>query len=161
MKANSTRRKQRTTSDADTSKKSFLIFNTPDPKPKSIKVINIDADSHDDQSYEIVTSNNPEDFMKTSPLSPSTQVQPIITASSTLRDKAEFNTQDKIEFSISTKKIDKVKEKIYSFNSRKQDSETAKKTDNTTPQVERQIVYLDSSNSTNQTVDMTKQYTGH
>ena len=93
--------------------------------------------------------------METSPLSPSTQVQPIITASSTLKDKAELNTQDKIELSSSTKKIDKVTEKIYSFNSRKQDSETAEKTDNTRPQVERQIVYLDSSNSTNQTVYMT------
>ena len=153
-KANSIQREPCTNSDTDTSNRSFLIFNTPDPKPKSIKVFNIDADSKDDQSYEIVSSNNPEDFMKTSPLSPSRQ-HPTITASSTLEDKAEINTKDTIEFSVSTKKIDKATEEIYSLNSRKQDSETAQKADNITPQVKREIMYLDSSNSKNQTVDMT------
>ena len=65
MKTNPIRRKQRTTSDTDISNRSFIIFNTPDPKPKSIKVFNIDVDPHDDQSYDIVTSNNPEDLMET------------------------------------------------------------------------------------------------
>ena len=93
--------------------------------------------------------------METSPLSSSTQSRPIIIATSTLDDKAETQTTAKLQFSVSSKKIDKVTEKIYSLNSKRQDAQIANEIETNTPQTEQQIIYLDSSNSTNQTADMT------
>ena len=75
--------------------------------------------------------------MESSPISPSTQPHPTITATSTLEDEVEANTSDIMKFSNSTKKIDKATEKIYAHNARKQD-ETEKIRDNIVPQ----IVYL-------------------
>ena len=63
---NSMRRMRPTSSDSNTSNRSFLIFNTSEPQPNSKKVYNIEADSHDEQAYEIITSNNREDFMEVS-----------------------------------------------------------------------------------------------
>ena len=104
---NSMRRKLPSMSDTDTSNRSFLIFNTPDPQPKSMKIYNVEADSQDERSYEIITSNNAQDFMETSLLSPNTQDQQSITATATLDNEAhnetETNTPD-ITFAISTKK---------------------------------------------------------
>ena len=151
MEACSIRRQKLTTSDTDTSNRSFLIFKTTDPQPSSIKVFYIDAESPDEQSYEIITSNNAGDFLETRPLSPITQPHPTTTATSTLEDDVETNTPDNIEFSNFTKKIKKATEKIYAYNARKLD-ETENKRDNILPQ----IVYQDSSNSTNQTVELTK-----
>ena len=88
--------------------------------------------------------------METSPISPSTQPHPSFTATSTKEDEVETNTSDIMKFSNSTKKIDKATEKIYAHNARKQD-ETEKINDNIVPQ----IVYLDPSNSANQTVELT------
>ena len=128
----------------------FLIFKTTDPQPSSIKVFNIDAESPNEQSYEIITRNNAGDFREISPISPSTQPHPSIIATSTIEYKVETNTSDIMKFSNSTKKIDKATEKIYAHNARKQD-ETGKIKDNIVPQK----VCLDSSNSTNQTVELT------
>ena len=111
--------------DTDTSNRSFLIFNNPDPQPKSVKIYNVEADSHDERSYEVTTSNNAQDFMETSPLSPKTQNQQSITATTTLDNEAfndtGTNTPD-MTFAISTKKIDIATEKIYTFNAKKQDT---------------------------------------
>ena len=55
-----------------------------------------------------------------------------------------------MEFSNSTKKIDKATVKIYAYNARKQDE-----TENIRDNIATQKVHLDSSNSTNQTVELT------
>ena len=48
---NSIRRNTPPLSDTDTSNRSFLIFNTPVPQPKSIKIYNVEANPHDERSY--------------------------------------------------------------------------------------------------------------
>ena len=105
---NSMRRNLPSMSDTDTSHRSFLIFNTPDSQPKSMKIYNVEAHSQDERSYEIITSNNAQDFMDTSPLSPNTQDQQSITATTTLDNEAhnetETNTPD-MTFSIYQKRL--------------------------------------------------------
>ena len=91
IEASSIRRRIHTTSDTDTCNRSFLIFKTPDPQPSSIKVFNIDAESPNEQTYEIKTSNNAGDFMEKSTLSPNPQPPPTITATSTLEDEVEVH----------------------------------------------------------------------
>ena len=122
---NSIRRSLPSMSDTDTSNRSFLIFNTPDQQPKSMKIYNVGDDSQNERSYEIITSNNAQDFMETSSLSPNTQDQQGITAKITLdnvaHNETEANTPD-MTFAISTKKIDIATEKIYAFNAKKQDN---------------------------------------
>ena len=154
---NSMRRNTPPMSDTDTSNRSFLIFNTPDPQPKSMKIYNVEADPHDEQSYEVITSNNAQDFMETSPLSPKTQNQQSITAT-TLDNEAlndtETNTPD-MTFAISTKKIDIATEKIYAFNAKKQDNIIQSTKKDNQCQEHPQIIFLDSSTSSNQTIDLT------
>ena len=79
-KTNSIRRSLPSLSDTEASNRSFLIFDTTDPQPKSMKIYNVEDDSQDERSYEIITSNNAQDFMETSSLSPNTQDQQGITA---------------------------------------------------------------------------------
>ena len=90
-----------------------------------MKIYNVEADSQDERSYEVITSNNAQDFMETGPLiSPNTQNQQSITATTTLDNEAlndtETNTPD-MTFAISTKRIDIATKKIYAFNAKKQD----------------------------------------
>ena len=85
-KADTMRRTQSKNSKTETSHRSFLIFNTPEPQPASIKVFNIEADSQDEQPYQIITSNNAEVFMETFPVSLSTRTRPLTAATSTLED---------------------------------------------------------------------------
>ena len=105
----SIRRNTTPLSDTDTSNRSFLIFNTPVPQPKSIKIYNVEAEPHDERSYEVITSNDAQDFMETSSLSPKTQNKQSIIATTTLDNEAiidnNANTPD-MTFAISTKKID-------------------------------------------------------
>ena len=86
---NSARRTQSAEPDTETSNRSILIFDTPEPQPTSIQVFNIETDSQDEQSYQVITSNNPEDFMETSSISPRTLSQPLIAETSTLEDSTE------------------------------------------------------------------------
>ena len=149
---NSTRRNIPLMSDTDTSNRSFLIFNTPDPQSKSMKFYNVEADSHDQRSYEVITSNNAQDFMETSPLSPKTQNQQSITATTALDNEAlndtGTNTPD-MTFAISTKKTDIATEKIYAFNAKKQDIIIPSTNKDNQRQEHTQIVFLDSSTSSN------------
>ena len=61
----STRRLPSATSDTDTNR-SFLIFNTPTPQPPCIQIFNVDTDLPRPAHFEIITSNDPTDFMETS-----------------------------------------------------------------------------------------------
>ena len=67
---NSMRRNTPPMSDTDTSNRLFLIFNTPVPQPKSIKIYNVEADPHDERSYEIITSYDAQNFMEMRPPKP-------------------------------------------------------------------------------------------
>ena len=77
----STRRLPSTTSDTDTNRSS-LIFNTPTPQPPSIQIFNFDTDIPGTTSFEIITSNDPTDFMETSTMSPQTQSPQLIASTS-------------------------------------------------------------------------------
>ena len=158
----SIRRSLPSMSDTDTSNRSFLIFNTPDPKPKSMKIYNVEDDSQEERSYEIITSNNAQDFMEMGSLSPNTQDQQGITATTTLdnvaHNETETNAPD-MTFAISTKKIDIATEKIYAFNAKKQDNITPSTNKDNQRQEHPQIIFLDSSTSSNQTVDLTNNRT--
>ena len=127
-----------------------------------MKIYNFEADSQDERSYELITSNNAQNFMETSPLSPNTQNQQSITATTTLDNEAhndtETNTPD-MTFAISTKKIDIATEKIYAFNAKKQDNIIPSTKKDNQRQEYTQIVFLDSSTSSNQTVDLTNNTT--
>ena len=155
---NSMRRNTPPMSDTDTSNRSFLIFNTPATQPKSMKIYNVEADPHDERSFEVITSNDAQDFMETSPLSPKTQNQQSITATTTLDNEAindtETNTPD-MTFAMSTKKIDIPTEKIYAFNAKKQDNIIPSTKKDNQCQEHPQIIFLDSSTSSNQTIDLT------
>ena len=155
---NSIRRSPPPMSDTDTSSRSFLIFNTPVSQPKSIKIYNVEADRHDERSYEVITSNDAQDFMEMSPLSPKTQNKQSITATTTLDNEAindtKTNTPD-MTFAISTKKIDIATEKIYAFNAKKQDNIIPSTKKDNQCQEQPQIIFLDSSTSSNQTIDLT------
>ena len=83
------RRTQSKNSKRETSNRCFLIFQTPEPQPASIQVFNIEADSQDEQPYQIITSNNPENFMEPTPVSPSTQTRALTAAKSTLQDSTK------------------------------------------------------------------------
>ena len=145
-------------SDTDTSNRSFLIFNTPTPQPKSIKVYNVEADPYDEQSYEVITSNDAQDFMEMSPLSPKTLNNQNVIATTTLDNEANndnnANTPD-MTFAISTKKIDTATEKIYAFNAKKRDNIPPSTKNNISCQERPQIIFLDSSTSPTQTIDLT------
>ena len=135
-----------------------MIFNTPTPQRKSIKIYNVEADPYDEQSYEVITSNDAQDFMEMSPLSPKKLNNQSVIATTTLDNEANndtnTNTPD-MTFAISTKKIDTATEKIYAFNAKKQDN-ILPSTKNDIPCQERpQIIFLDSSTSSNQTIDLT------
>ena len=133
-----------------------MIFNTP--QPKSIEIYNVEAVPHDERSYELITSNDAQDFMEMSSLSPKTQNKQSIIATTTLDNEAindtNTNTPD-MTFAISTKKIDIATEKIYAFNAKKQDNiMPITKKDNPCKE-HPQIIFLDSSTSSNQTIDLT------
>ena len=64
-----------------------------------MKLYNVEADSQDERSYEIITSNNAQDFMETSPLSPNTQDDQSITASTTL-DNEDRNIDNETETNL-------------------------------------------------------------
>ena len=137
----STRRMQSTTSDTET-KRSFLIFNTPTPQPPSMQIFNIETETPTGNSYEIITSNNPNDFMETSSLSPTTNTaQPF--ASTSVYTRNTENATEQIEFTKSTTKLDKIVRKIQSIN------EDKNNTTSPSYQQEPQIIYLNSSNSPN------------
>ena len=74
---NSIRRNTPPLSDTDTSNRSFLIFNTPVPQPKSKKIYNVEANPHDERSYEVLTSNDAQDFMEMSSLSPKCKLSKV------------------------------------------------------------------------------------
>ena len=68
------------------------MFNTPTPQPAPIQVININADLEDEQSYQTITSNNPDGFMEISSISPNTVTGPQkVATSTTLDDNNEPN----------------------------------------------------------------------
>ena len=96
--------------------------------------------------------------MEMSPLSPKTLNNQSVIATTTLDNEANndtnTNTPD-MTFAISTKKIDTATEKIYAFNAKKQDN-ILPSTKNDIPCPERpQIIFLVSSISSNQTIDLT------
>ena len=134
------------------------FFNTPVPQPKSIKIYNVEADPHDEQSYEVITSNDAQDFMEMSLLSPKTQNKQSIIATTTLDSEAindtNTNTPD-MTFAISTKNIDIATEKNYAFNAKKQDNIIPNTKKDNPCQEHPQIIFLDSSTSSNQTIDLT------
>ena len=94
--------------------------------------------------------------METSSLSPKTQNDQNIIATTTLDNEAiidnNANTPD-MTFAISTKKIDTATEKIYAFNAKKQDNITSNLINDNPCKEQPQIIYLDSSTSPNQTLD--------
>ena len=89
----STRRFSSATSDTDTNR-SFLIFNTPTPQPPSIQILKVDTDLPGTVPFEIITSNDPTDFMETSSMSPQTQRPQLIAASSLDNNTPRSNDQD-------------------------------------------------------------------
>ena len=126
-----------------------------------MKIYNVEDDSQNERSYEIITSNNAQDFMETSYLSPNTQDQQGITAAITLdnvaHNETETNTPD-MTFPISTKKIDLATEKNYAFNAKKQENIIPiTNKDNVTNICKK--IFIDSSTSTNQTDDLTNNTT--
>ena len=102
----STQRLQSATADTDTNR-SFLIFNTPIPQPPSIQIFNVDAEPTSKDPYEIIASNDPTNFMETSSLSPRTQGPQLIATSSLVNNNA-IDTNEKIDFNKSTKKLTKL-----------------------------------------------------
>ena len=105
----STRRLKCATSDAETNRY-FLIFNTTEPKPPSIQIVNVDADPTNDKLYKITASNDPNDFIETGSFSPTTQRPQITTTSSLSKDNAPRPSLN-INFNKSTKKFDKIVQK--------------------------------------------------
>ena len=87
--------------------------------------------------------------MEMSSLSPKTQNKQSIIATTTLDNEAindtNTNTPD-MTFAISTKKNDRATEKIYAFNAKKKDNPC---------QEHPQIIFLDSSTSSNHTINLT------
>ena len=127
-----------------------------------MKIYKVEANSEDERSYEVITSNNAQDFMETSPLSPITQIQQSITATTTLDNEVHNDTETNkpdMTFAISRKKIDIETEKIYAFNAKKQDNIIPSTNKDNQRQEHTQIVFLDSSTSSNQTVDLTNNTT--
>ena len=110
----STRRLPSATSDTDTNR-SFLIFNTPTPQPPSIQIFYVDTDLPGTAPFEIITSNDPTDFMETSSMSPQTQ-RPQLIATSSLDNNTPRNNDQDLDFNKSTKKLDKIVEKINIIN---------------------------------------------
>ena len=139
----STRRLPSTTSDTDTNR-SFLIFNTPTPQPPSIQIFNVDTDTPGTAPFEIVTSNDPTDFMETSTMSPKTQSPQLIASTSLDTNSLRDNNQD-LDFNKSTKKLHKIVKKINTINAEKEEKEQAEPTNSPEPIV----IYLDTSNSPN------------
>ena len=96
--------------------------------------------------------------MEMSPLSPKTQNKQSIIATTTLDNEAindtNTNTPD-MTFAISTKKIDIATEKIYAFIAKKQDNIIPNTKKDNPCQEHPQIIFLDSSTSSNQTIDLT------
>ena len=143
--AASTRRLPSSNSDKDANR-SFLIFNTPTPQPPSIQIYNVDTDIPGTPPFEVITSNDPLDFMETSKLSPKTQ-SPQLTTSTSLDTNSMRNDNQDIEFNKSTKKLDKIVKKINTINAGKEEKEQIESTNSPEPIV----IYLDTSNSTNGT----------
>ena len=143
--AASTRRLPSSNSDTDTNR-SFLIFNTPIPQPPSIQIYNVDTDIPGTPPFEIITSNDPTDFMETSKMSPKIQ-SPQLTASTSLDTNSMRDDNQDIDFNKSTKKLDKIVKKINTINAEKEEKEQIETTNSPEPIV----IYLDTSNSPNGT----------
>ena len=139
----STRRLPSTASDTYTNR-SFLIFNTPTPQPSSIQIFNVDTDIPGTAPFEIITSNDPTDFMETSTMSPKTQSPQLIASTSLDTNSLRDDNQD-IDFNKSTKKLDKIVKKINTINAEREEKEQAEPTNSPEPIV----IYLDTSNSPN------------
>ena len=77
-------------------------------------------------------------------MSPQTQ-RPQLTATSSFDNNIPRNNEQDLEFNKSTKKIDKIVEKINTFNAVKEQPEQKDNTNSPGPHV----IYLDSSNSPN------------
>ena len=96
--------------------------------------------------------------MEKSSLSPKAKNKQSIIATTTLDNEAindtNANTPD-MTFAISTKKIDIATEKIYAFNAKKQDNIMPNTTKDNPCKEHPQIIFLDSSTSSNQTMDLT------
>ena len=143
--AASTRRLPSSNSDTDTNR-SFLIFNTSIPQPPSIQIYNVDTDIPGTPPFEIITSNDPTDFMETSKLIPKIQ-SPQLTASTSLDTNSMRDDNQDIDFNKSTKKLDKIVKKINTINAEKEEKEQIETTNSPEPIV----IYLDTSNSPNGT----------
>ena len=137
----STRTLQSATSDTETNQ-SFQIFNTTEPKPPYNQIFKVDEDPTNDSSYEIVASNDPNDFMETSSNSPTTQGPQIIATSSLTKDNDPSSSLN-INFNKSTKKIDKIVQKKTQKTSETQKPQFPNE-DNSI-NFEPQVIYLDSS----------------
>ena len=141
--AASTRRLPSSNSDTDTNR-SFLIFDTPISQPPSIQIYNVDTDIPGTPPFEIITSNDPTDFMETSKLSPKIQSHQL-TASTSLDTNSMRDDNQDIDFNKSTKKLDKIVKKINTINAEKEEKEQIETTNSPEPIV----IYLDTSNSPN------------
>ena len=84
--------------------------------------------------------------METSSISPRTREPQLI---ATLDNNNAFNTNEKLDFNKSTKKIDKIVKKINTMNAENATNVTPDQ-QNTTNTPETQVIFLDSSNSPNE-----------
>ena len=101
---------QQSQDESEVSNRSFLIFNVDVPPPNSIQTHLIDSEEPGQPQHVIHTSNEPSDFMVTSPESPP------ITSSTTPAPCRELNVFGTIhdDLSRSTKRIDNAMKKIKS-----------------------------------------------
>ena len=99
---------QQSLDESEVSNRSFLIFNVDVPQPNSIQTHLIDSEETGQPQHVILTSNDPSDFMVTSPESPP------ITSSTTPAPCGERNVFGTIhdDLSRSTKRIDNAMKKI-------------------------------------------------
>ena len=137
---------QQSQDESEVSNRSFLIFNVDVPPPKSIQTHLINSEEPGQQQHVIHTSNEPSDFMVTSPESPP------ITSSTTPAPCGERNVFGTIhdDLSRSTKRIDNAMKKINSNINSPTDTSQADQSQIDYSAIisikKPEIIYLDSSN---------------
>ena len=145
---------QQSQDESEVSNRSFLIFNVDVPPPISIQTHLIDSEEPGQPQHVIHTSNEPSDFMVTSPESPP------ITSSTTLAPCGERNVFGTIhdDLSRSTTRIDNAMKKIKSNINRSTDTSKVDQSQVDYSAIisikKPEIIYLDSSNSFNNNSNM-------
>ena len=145
---------QQSQDESEVSNRSFLIFNVDVPPPNSIQTHLIDSEKPGQPQHVIHTSNEPSDFMVTSPESPP------ITSSTTPAPCGERNVFGTIhdELSRRPKRIDnamkKIKSNINSFTDTSNVDQSQIGYSAIISIKKPEIIYLDSSNSSNNNSNM-------